>query len=192
MKDTNTTPESIIEDITKVQETFNYIGNKPLTEEEKALFIPYTVETVEDIIMIMAYALKENNSALLVEIHDRLMVSNIELAYDILIVMLKLDSNKMYWNFVPYTELSKIQSKGIYRRCLGSIGFYGMGTSYNSVGAIGYDNAVLGLERYEDFGKDIVGYEYLGDNERSVNTWEAYRVHVSVKYAELIEKLLEN
>jgi len=173
-------PEKLIEDIRRAKETFAIEGKIVLTDEEKALFVPYSVETVEDIIMIMAFALKENNSALLVEIHDRLMVSNIELAYDILIVMLKLNTNEMYYNFVPYTELSKIQSKGIYRRCLGAIGFYGMGDHYN--------NAVLGIERYEAFGKDIVGYEYNGS--RCFKTVDAYRVHVSIKYAELIEKLI--
>ena len=184
-------PEELIADITKVKETFRYDGTQILTEEEKALFVPYSVETVEDIIMIMALALKEDNSALLVEIHDRLMVSNIELAYDILIVMLRIGDDKMYYNFVPYTELSKIQSKGIYRRCLGSIGFYDMGSSYNNGSdMIGYNNAVLGMERYEDFGKDIIGYTYNG-TDRSFETIDAYRVHVSTKYAELIEKLLK-
>jgi hypothetical protein len=184
-------PEKLIEDIRKGRDDFSIKGNIVLTDEEKALFMPYTVETVEDIILIMAHALKENNSALLVEIHDRLMVSNIELAYDILIVMLKLNTHEMYYNFVPYTELSKIQSKGIYRRCLGAIGFYGMGSSYNNgYDEIGYDNAVLGLERYEDFGKNIIGYEYKGANTRSYETVEAYREHISIKYAELIEKLL--
>jgi len=181
-------PEKLIEDIRKVKETFAIEGKIVLTDEEKALFVPYSVETVEDIIMLMAFALKENNSALLVEIHDRLMVSDIELAYDILIVMLKLETNVMYYNFVPYTELSKIQSKGIYRRCLASIGFYGMGRN-NAIG-FGYDNAVLGLERYEDFGKDIIGYNHKGADIRSYDTVDAYRVHIGIKYAELIEKLL--
>lgn len=198
------TPEEILAEkiLNTAKNSYSYNGpNFNLTEEQKATFVPYTVETVEDVIMIMAYAMKENNHALLVEIHDKLMVSDLTLAYDILIVMLKLgDSNKMYDKFVPYSEQSQIDSKGIYRRCLGAIGFYGM-NCYNrgDDNLNGYDNPILGLEYVRDFGNGIGGIVITDETDLKENRQQSYdlsfmgryRTHIATKYADLIEQLLK-
>ncbi len=198
MRDSNQTqtPEEILADkiLNRAKTTYTYNGaNQNLTEEQKANFKPYTVETVNDVIMIMALAMKENNSTLLVEIHDRLMVSDLTLAYDILIVMLKLgDKDKMYMNFVPYTEQSQIDSKGIYRRCLGAIGFYSFGNKQ------GYNNPVLGLEYVHDFGNGLGGIVIDDTTDLQANRHnykgsfiEMYRTYIAEKYADLIEQLIK-
>ena len=199
-------PEELLAEqiLNRAKGTYSYSGpNFNLTEEQKTTFVPYTVETVNEVIMIMALAMKENNHTLLVEIHDKLMVSDLTLAYDILIIMLKLgDSNKMYEKFVPYTEQSQIDSKGIYRRCLGAIGFYDM-QCYNlgkgKGDVFGYENPILGLEYVRDFGNGIGGIvitESTNFKENIQQNYELsfvskYRTHIAIKYADLIEQLLK-
>ena len=191
----NLNPEEIIADevLQKAKDTYKYNGpNVNLTDEQKAKFIPYTVETVEDVIMIMAYAIKEENSDLLVEIHDRLMVSDLTFAYDILIVMIQLGDDKgMYFNFVPYTTKSKIDSKGIYRRCLGAIGFYK--SKHRTSMGNGYNNPVLGLEYQQNFGNGLGGIEINENTDLKKDGYdigEQYREYISEKYKELIQKVL--
>lgn len=196
------TPEDILADkiLNRAKDTYSYTGpNFNLTEEQKATFIPYTVETVNDVIMIMALAMKENNHTLLVEIHDKLMVSDLTLAYEILLVMLKLgDKNVMYEKFVPYTEQSQIDSKGIYRRCLGAIGFYNMQCYNLGKGDVyGYENPILGLEYVRDFGNGLGGIviddttDLKGNRRQSYDSSFMYRIYVGEKYADLIEQLLK-
>jgi hypothetical protein len=181
-------PEDIIADKTlnRARELYIDTNSVTLTDEQKAEFLPYKVETVSEIILLMALAMKETNNDLLIEMHDRLMVSDLSLAYDVLIVMLKLrDSNKMYYDFVEYTTHSKIHSKGVYHRCLGAIGFYDFKHG-------GYDNPILGNEYVRDFGNGINGITINEDtdlNSYRVTATELYRDYIANKYSVLINNL---
>lgn len=125
-----------------------------------------------NVLMVMAYAMKDDDLDTLIDIHDHLMVSDIELAYNTLIVMLELgDNRKMYDGFVPATTYSLIDSKGIYRRCLGALPMY---PSY------------CGKEFYPDFAKDI-----LEDNTKRGSA-EEYKEYVRTKkFSKLITKILD-
>ena len=172
-----TNPERLVSEQAKA--TYGHVGKIELTDEQKASFKPYTVETVEDVLMLIAHSLKEKDHKTLIEIHDRLMVSDIELAYDTLIVMLQLgDARNMYYDFVPATINSKIAPKGIYHRCLNSLPIYDYGDGF-------YDNPVLGEESYPDFAKDIIKNKDYQFNAL------LYREHVSTKYATVIKAILE-
>lgn len=168
----------IAETMKKAQDTYRYNGPvTSLTDEDRALFIPYEIDTVEDIMMIIAYSLKHNLMDELTVVHDRLMVTDIVTTYEVLMFMLALgDKEKMYYDFVPATENSKIDSKGVYRRCLGSIPFYGRGDGYKNV-------ALNETEYYPDFGKDVVFKTGMDGRFK-------YKDYVTSKYTNVFNRIL--
>jgi len=160
-----------------LEELKSYNTPHKLTEDQKKLFVPYQVESVEDILVMMSDYLRNDNLEALIEMHDRLMVSDIKLAYDVLIVMLKLgDDDEMYMDFVPATTESKIHPKGIYHRCLQSLPIYPYKDSYL--------NPVLGKESYPEFAKEIIGGMDVHDARKT------YRDYVSVEYKDVITHIL--
>jgi len=179
MKNSNLNPEKVINGETKM---YSGVPSKTvLTDEQKQTFKPFVVETVEDIIMLITNHLKQGDLERLTEIHDRLMVTDIEIAYDVLIVMIRIDDeiakSDMYMQFVPSTEHSKMHSKGIYHRCLNSLPIYNFSDSY--------DNPVLGEESYPDFAKEIIeGHEGWAKAQ-------AYRKYVDTKYATVMENIIK-
>ena len=162
-----------------------YILNiQPLTKEQKEHFKPYIVENVSDIIRLLASALKNKDENTLIEIHDKLLISDITLCYDVLIVMINLsekhNNNNMYSDFVKYTEKSKILIKGVYHRCIRAIGFYGFKK--------GFENPYLGYEFYPTFGEGLNGI-VIGDY-RNIDIHKEYEIRM--KYREYIENKYQN
>ena len=176
-------PENEIKNPTAkdARKVYEYNGRIPLDLETKSQLKKFEVDTVEDIMMLLALSLKHNMFETLIEIHDRLMVSDIKIAYDTLIVMLRLgDGDKMYYNFVPATNASKIQPKGIYRRCLASLPIY---ASYHKAY---YNPALDAEESYPEFAKDIIK-----GTRTDCDAAEKYREYISKTYATLITKILD-
>jgi hypothetical protein len=160
---------------------YEYNGRIPTTQSVRDNLQKFEVETVEDIMMLIALSLKHNLHDTLIEIHDRLMITDIEIAYDTLIVMIELgDNNKMYKGFVPATAKSKIQDKGIYRRCLGALPIYA------SHAKAYYNPALDADESYPKFAKELIK-----GTKSDYEATQKYRKYISEKYSELISKILD-
>jgi hypothetical protein len=163
------------------RKVYEYDGRTPLPALLRGKLQKFEVETVEDIMMLLALSMKHNLNNTLIEIHDKLMVSDIEIAYDTLIVMIMLgDKRDMYMEFVPATSNSTIQSKGIYRRCLGALPIYA------SFAKAYYNPALDKDESYPKFAEDIIK-----GTKSDFAAAEKYREYISVKYADLIKNILE-
>ena len=160
---------------------YEYNGRTPAPQSVRTQLKKFEVETVEDIMMLLALSMKHNLKETLVDIHDKLMVSDIEIAYVTLIVMLVLgDNDKMYFDFVPATEDSQVQSKGIYRRCLGALPIYA------SFAKAYYNPAFDADESYPQFAKDIIK-----GTKTDLEAANKYRKYISEKYSDLITKILD-